>query len=306
MSLKRFHLGIVLSYISVCGSVYSFSSSHSYATENGLLAYPVGVNSIMAGAMPGPGETWWQNYTVYYTAGAFTDGQGNPGVPGFNVNVAVSAQRFFHGWDAQLGPFNLGSAIVVPILNTDLSTLYGGQSNFGVGDIVLQPLYLGWATADHSLFGYFGVDFYIPSGGKISNNYFTVSPNATFTWFPTPKVEVSGAAGVEFHAKNEDTDYQSGAVLYVDYGVNYHIIDSLPDFAVGVGGYLIKQLSDDEKFGITYLGGFRQQGFSIGPQIMYGNRNGGIALKWQHEFATENRAEGDRFWFQFLLPLRVP
>ncbi|MET3354392.1 UNVERIFIED_ORG: hypothetical protein ABID33_002303 [Xanthobacter viscosus] len=276
------------------------------ATENGAIAYPIGVNTVMAGALPGPGETWWQNYTVYYTAGAFTDGQGNAAVPGFKADVAVNAARLLHGWDVSLGPFELVSGIVVPIMNVDVGTASGSQSSFGVGDITLQPLYLGWSNADKTFLGYAGVDIFIPTGGGISNNFYSINPLANFTWFPTPKLEISGAIGLEFHTENTDTDYRSGSLFFMDFGVNYHAFDTIPPLAIGIGGYVIKQFTDDKVEGVVYQDGFRQQGIAIGPQISYGTPNGAIALKWQHEFATENRPEGERFWCQFLLPLRVP
>lgn len=282
------------------------ASGPSNATENGAIAYPIGVNTIMAGAMPGPGDTWLQNYTIYYAADAFTNGEGNSAVPGFGADVFANAVRIFHTWDVEFGPFRLASGIVVPFMNTDVGTVFGSQSNFGFGDITLQPLYLGWSNAEKTFFGFSGVDVFVPTGGATSNNFITVNPYTTFTWMPVQKLDVSGAIGVEFHTKNDDTQYQSGALFFVDWGVNYHAFDTIPELTVGVGGYFVKQFTDDELLGVAYQGGFRQQGFAIGPQISYGGPNGAFGVKWQHEFATENRAEGDRFWFQFFVPLRAP
>ncbi|MFG1344084.1 transporter [Xanthobacter autotrophicus DSM 431] len=278
----------------------------SAATENGAIAYPIGVNTVMAGAMPGPGETWWQNYSVYYTANSFSNAAGDSSVPGFGADVVVNAFRFFHGWNVDLGPFQLGSAVVIPVMNADVGTAFGSSSNAGIGDITLQPLYLGWSNADHSFFGYAGVDVFVPTGGAISNNFYTINPLAAFTWLPTKTLEVSGAIGFEFHTENSQTNYRSGSLFFIDWGVNYHAFDTIPALAVGVGGYLIKQLSDDELNGVVYQDGFRQQGFAIGPQLSYGTPNGAIAVKWQREFATENRPDGQRFWVQFLLPLKAP
>ena len=276
------------------------------ATENGAISYPIGVNTIMAGAMPGPGETWYQNYTVYYNADSFSNAMGDSSVPGFHADVAVNAFRLFHGWNVDLGPFQLGSGIVVPVLNADVGTVFGSSSNAGIGDITLQPLYLGWSNADHTFFGFAGVDVFVPTGGAVSNNFYTINPLATFTWLPTKTLEISGAVGVEFHTENSQTNYQSGSLFFIDWGVNYHAFDRIPELAIGVGGYVIKQFSDDEQDGIVFQDGFRQQGFAIGPQLSYGTPDGAIAIKWQREFATENRPDGQRFWLQFLLPLKAP
>ena len=278
----------------------------SQATENGAIAYPIGVNTIMAGAMPGPGETWYQNYAVYYSANTFTNGQGNAAVPGFSANVAVNAARIFHTWDLDLGPFKLASGIVVPLMNADVGTVFGSEANFGFGDITLQPFDLGWSNADHTFFGYAALDVFVPTGGATSNNFYTFNPHTTFTWMPMPNLDISGAIGVEFHSENTDTNYKSGALFFLDWGVNWHAFEKVPGLAIGLGGYVIQQFTDDEMDGLVYLDGNRQQGFAIGPQISYGGPNGAVGLKWQHEFATENRAEGDRFWLQFFVPVRAP
>ena len=292
----------------VAGGVFALACGPgaAHATENGAIAYPIGVNTIMAGAMPDLGETWYQNYAVYYTTRAFTDGQGNGSVPGFSANVAVNAGRLFHTWDVDLGPFRLASGIVVPVLNSNVSTVFGSQSEFGFGDITLQPIDIGWSNAERTLFGYAALDVFVPTGGPTSNNFYTLNPHLIFTWLPLPTLDISGAIGVEFHRRNDDTGYRSGTLFFMDWGVNWHAFEKLPGLAVGLGGYFIKQLSDDELNGVMYLDGFRQQGFAIGPQISYGGPSGAIGVKWQHEFATENRPQGERFWLQFMLPLKAP
>lgn len=287
--------------ICACGLCVGIEFAH--ATENGNIAYPIGVNTVMAGAMPGPGETWLQNYSVYYTANAFSGIDGSSAVPGFDANVAVNASRFFHNWGLDLGPFQVASGVVIPFMNVDIGTIAGSSADFGVGDITLQPLLLGWSNADRTFFGYFGLDIYVPTGGAISSGYFSFDPIVNMTWLPMPRWELSTSIGMEFHAKNDATDYQSGSLFFMDWGVNYHPFDALPAFAAGFGGYVIKQFTDDRVNDVVFQDGFRQQGVAIGPQISYGTLAGAFAVKWQHEFATEARPDGERFWFQFLLPL---
>lgn len=281
-------------------------ASPALATESGTIAYPIGVNTIMAGALPAPGDTWWQNYMVYYTANSFVGGDGRSMVPGFNADIAINAARFLHTWDAMIGPFTLTSSLVVPVLNSEVGTVAGTESNFDVGDITITPLYLGWSTPDRSFFGYTGVDIFVPTGTAVSSNYYSFDAIVAATWLPHPKLEISGTVGIEFHTENDTTDYQSGTLFFADLGVNYHAFDAIPPLAIGIGGYIIQQIGDDEVRGVTYLDGSRQQVFAVGPQISYGTEKGGFALKWQHEFAAENRPEGERYWFQFMVPLKAP
>lgn len=289
--------------IAACTFTLGSMPAKSLATENGAVSYPLGVNTINAGAMPGPGETWWQNYTLYYSANKFSGASGHNLVPGFDAGIFGNAARIFHGWDAQLGPFQLGSAIIIPVVNADIENTYGSDTNSGIGDITLQPLYLGWSNTDRSFYGYAGVDVFVPTGSKVSNNFFSINPLVVTSWRPTPKLEMSFLAGLEFHTENTNTDYLSGSLFYLDWGANYQIFDALPQLTVGLGGYFVKQFTDDKLEGEVFQNGFRQEGFAIGPQIAYGTQHGAIAVKYQREFATENRPSGDRFWLQFFVPL---
>ncbi|MFB1634746.1 transporter [Pseudomonas sp. AP-1] len=110
------------------------------ATENGGVSYPLGVNTMAAGVMPEGGETWLQNYTAVYNANTFTDSNGNSSVPGFKADVFVTATRVFHNWGVKVGPFDLLSAVVVPIYHTKTGSALGYERNTGIGDIQLQPL----------------------------------------------------------------------------------------------------------------------------------------------------------------------
>lgn len=275
------------------------------ATENGVGAYPLGVNTIMAGATPGPGETWIQNYSVYYNANSFTNSAGDGAVPGFRADVGVNATRVFHNWNVEVGPFQLLSGIVVPVMGSRVRTPLDTTKSFSIGDIEIQPLYLGYVSPDKTFFAYGGIEAYIPTGTDVSNNFYSVGPTLFATWMPTPKWDLSLTLNVEFHSENTDTNYRSGTLFHADWGVNYKPIDSLPTLSVGVGGYVVTQLSDDKLDGAVFQDGFRQEGFAIGPQIAYGTDFGAIAVKWQHEFETKNRTEGDKFWLQVMVPFKL-
>ncbi|SFA92411.1 Uncharacterized conserved protein [Pseudomonas sp. NFIX10] len=286
------------------GYVAFVSSADVYATEQGSLSYPLGVSTVMGGAYPAAGETWFLNYTQVYTSKKFADGNGHNVVPGFDANVVADAMRFAHSWNIDMKGFGVSSVLTVPVVHTDIGNSFGKEKNTGVANVGLEPFDLTWASADHSVFGYAGVAIYIPTGSNVSNSYYSFVPLSTVTWFPTPKVEVSGSVGVEFHTKNSDTDYQSGPVAFVEYGIGYHAFDSVPKLSIGLGGYATKQIADDRLDGETFGDGFRQQVVAVGPHITYGDSKGGVTAKWLHEFEGENRPVGDRFYVQFMLPFK--
>lgn len=275
------------------------------ATENGFLAYPLGVDTIVNGILPAPGQTWIQSYTTYYSANSFKDSNGNDLIPGFDANVTVNTTRVFHTWDLQLDQFTVSSAIVLPVIGTDIDTAFSDSDNFALGDVTITPVFLGWSNTQKNFFANAAVDFFVPTKSEVSNDVFSIAPHVGMTFFPNPKLEISTTIGTEFHLKNDDTNYKSGAVVFADWAVNYRAFEALPQLAIGLQGYVAKQFTDDKIGGATVGDGFRQQVAAIGPQIVYsvGNKGGGLALKWQHEFAAENRPQGNKFWFQFQIPI---
>ncbi|WP_084733294.1 SphA family protein [Sphingobium chungbukense] len=276
----------------------------AFASEDGSVAYPLGVNTIMAGAMPEKGDTWFQDYLAYYNAGKFTDRNGNDAVPDFKADVVVNAMRVVHKWDAQIGPFEVMSGIVLPVVHQTIRTPLGRDRDLGLAYVEIQPIYLAYTSPDKKFMGYAGVDVYFPNNNKVSYNYHSFNPTAYMTWFPTPKLELSAAVGVELHSKLKSSDYTSGNLFYSDWGINYKVLDKVPGFSAGVGGYVVTQLTDDKLNGVRLPDGNRQRGFGIGPQIAYGTSRAAFGLKWQHEFGTENRPEGDKFWLQLMIPLK--
>ena len=97
---------------------------------------------------------------------------------------------------------------------------------------------------------------------------------------------------------------------------------SPPDFAVelakhvgewafGISGYYLKQLTDDKFNGTTVpsipgviSSGRKGQVFAFGPSVKYSAKNGSMFIaQWQHETMVENRFQGDKLWFKMILPL---
>jgi hypothetical protein len=136
-------------------------------------------------------------------------------------------------------------------------------------------------------------------------NYFAFQQELSVTYFLTKRLELSTLAVLDINAENPDTNYRSGSFVSVDWGVNYAPFASSPSLFFGVGGYYIKQVTDDEINGVKVgPDGFRLQRAAVGPQIVYYfSEKAGIAAKYQHEFATENGPEGDRYWVQFVVPI---
>ena len=115
--------------------------------------------------------------------------------------------------------------------------------------------------------------------------------------------EFSGVLGVTFNGENPDTDYRSGTDLHLELTYKQHLPMGL---SAGLVGYYYQQLTADS--GSNLLGDFKGRVAALGPEIAYqfkaAGRTMGLDLRWYHEFAAQNRVEGDSVFLTLSLPLQ--
>jgi hypothetical protein len=304
--------GVLLALSITCASV----DQQARAMENGATQWPSGVQTVIPAILPAPGETAYYNYTLYYHADSFRDRNGNNLVPGFDLSTVAEAPRIVHTWETKFGPLNMSSAVVlagnfVKVEEEPVPGVHLEDSTFGLNFLYLTPLYLTYNTPTLHL--EFGPSVFIPVGRfnarDLANptvNYYAFQQELSATYFPVKTLELSTLAVIDVNAENPDTHYRSGDFFSIDWGVNWAPIASVPNLFFGVGGYYITQFTDDEINGVKVQpDGFRLQRAALGPQIVYYfSPKAGIAAKYQREFETENGPQGDRFWIQFVTPIR--
>ena len=133
-----------------------------------------------------------------------------------------------------------------------------------LGDISVAAV-LGW---HHEKLHYsFGLPVFIPTGEyslstvdvqkrqvemlNTSKNKFAIDLTLAMTYLdPESGLEVSGALGVTFNARNTDTNYRSGEELHVEAAVAQHLPNGM---TLGLSGYAYQQLSDDSGSGARDL-----------------------------------------------------
>lgn len=279
------------------------ASEPVFATEKGGQMYPVGVYTIVPGMVPPPGQTWLQNYGLYYSAGVFKDGDGKALIPGYALDVAAYAARFVHSWDVKVGPFGLASALVVPVVYSSGKTAISSDKDSGIGDLDVGSLYLTYVNDARTFFAYAGVDFFVPTDSPVSRRYTSTDPILAMTWFPAKGVDVSLVTLLELPlSENTVTNYRSGNLFVAEFSGHGQVLPSLPMLTVGLTGYWVQQFSSDKVGGIDI--GFEGEAFAIGPELVYQiGQQGGFALKWQHEMDVRNRPQGDQFLLQVQVPL---
>lgn len=288
----------------------------AHATEDGQTHYPVGVNTLGDGYMPMPGTLEFRNYTVGHWSHTLANSSGNESVPGFSNSGAVDAMRVLYTFAQPIGPFHYAMGGVLEFSYNHLDVGSESDEATNLGDLDFQN-YLSYHTPDKKMFLYFGVDTYLPTGRynksdlvNPGKNYWSFDPSINVTYHVSDKLALNGAVYGEFNTENSATDYQSGDSVDLDYGVNYrpfvhqstdHFVQHL---GFGIGGYYLKQFTDDQINGHSVApDGHRAQAVGVGPQVIYYTQFGGLALKYQHDLAVENRAASDTVWLQFAIPV---
>jgi hypothetical protein len=286
-------------------------STAAWATENGTQHFPIGVNTISAGNLPPPGMLQYLDYLQVAPSPESHGADGKNTGANFDLTAEANASRFLYTWKGvSIAGLNYTTGLVVPIVNLNLNVNGAHGHNTSIGDIDVQN-YLGGHNQSHTLFYFFGLDTYIPTGSynvnrmiNVGSNYYTFSPNANVTWMPTKRWELTGSIFPEFNTVNHADHYHSGSDIDVDYGVTYRPFAHNQKLGVGLNGFFYKQLGDDTIDGAKVDGtGYKGRVFAIGPQARYDWAFGGVVLKYQHEFAVVNRPAGEQVWLQFALPL---
>jgi len=274
----------------------------AFATEMGGSAYPNGAEGIMAGALPPPG-LYLLNYTTFYSADKFCDGNGNSAIPGFKLEAWANVVRILKVSDAKILGGNWAMHLFVPVANLDVTIPGRSDGSFDIGDVIVDPFILGWHAPPWHFAA--GIDCYLPTGGfstlelaNVGRNCFTFEPIFAFTYLNQSGCEVSAKFMYDFNLKNSDTNYQSGQEFHVDYAVARHLKN---DWTVGLAGYCYFQTTDDEVAGAPVPpDGNKGKVFALGPTVQYGRGKTNVAFTCQKEFGAENKPEGLKLWLKVI------
>jgi hypothetical protein len=285
--------------------------------------YPNGAENWFAGAVPPPGN-YFINYFGAYS-GKLKDGNGDnanhPATGGTTpkVDAVFDALRFVKVTNIQLLGGNWGWHVIVPVAHQSMD-FNGKESRTGLGDITVSPLIISWHGPEwHTAIG---LDINLPTGAydkndtrtSIGANYYSVEPIFAVSYLNKDGWEVSSKFMYNLKTKNKDSrflgadgSYQSGDEFHMDYLVGKRF----GDWGVGLSGYYLKQISDDEFNGVAvpavaglFSAGRKGQVFSIGPSVTYTTKGGTHFIgQWQHETKVENRFGGDKLWFKLIMPI---
>ncbi len=271
----------------------------AWATEGGGGAYPNGAEDFMTGAVPPPGD-YLITYGLYYTADDLKDGRGNDVPINFDLEVAGAVFRYIHVTPIEIAGGSWAQHIFVPLLNVDVTTPGGSDSQFGLGDLIVDPFILAWHKPPFHCAA--GVDVYVPVGAydendlaNVGRNYWTFEPAFALTYLNEKGVELSAKLMYDINLENDDTSYDSGDEFHADFLAGM----ALGKWKLGVNGFVYQQVTDDDAPDGAAISDEGSQ-LALGPAVSYQWNKVNITAKYQREFETESRPEGDRFWLKVI------
>jgi hypothetical protein len=292
------------------------------ARAGGTGHYFAGLPNARDTVMPQPG-IYFNLYSLYYSADRYysEDGEKKDSVKlpnGNKVDVNVDVDLFVLApafiwvadWDVLGGHY--GAYIIPTFSNTSLdasvSTISGfgrnaSQSTFGVGDLFVQPIWLGW-NKEHWDFTV-GYGFYAPTGkfdaGDTDNvglGFWTHQFQGSVAWYPWADrtTALVGAFTYEINQEVEGEDLTPGQRASLNLAVDHYIpLDEKFLLDVALTGYAQWQTTDDT--GSDAANANHDAVYAVGPQIgiIYLPMMIAGTFRWNHEVYAEDRIAGDVF-----------
>jgi hypothetical protein len=313
------------------------SAAINSAQAGSIGHYNPGVMNIRDYLVPEPG-VYGILYNYYYSSGQFNDSSGDkissvtikpgpgPGVtlnvdPKLDVYVLAPTLIWITPWD--LCGIKLGGYIVPTFANSsieaEVTTLRGRginatHSSFGVGDLFVQPVWLGYSPTnwDFAL----GYGFYAPVGrysvstvtlpivgpvttgspDNIGLGYWTHQLQGATAWYPwaDKRMAIMAALTYQINTKKRDQDVTPGQHLTLNWGISEYVPlrkDEKLLLEIGPAGYDDWQITDDSG---SDADSSRTRVHGVGGQLglTYVPWNAALNFHAFYEYSARSRPQG--------------
>lgn len=314
------HIGLA----ACCGLVAFACAMPAHATDGASSLYLLGSGGPGAAVMA-PVEGVYYDKTLYvYDGDAAASREfpvNNQVVVGLDTTVVVDFETLLFVPSTKFlgGTLALGGTLPVgaPMLDVDaVLTRPGGpelsaarhDSTLTVGDPVGLVM-LGWHG--DKFHAQLSSMINVPVGhyreGQLANlslHRWAVDGSLALSWHdPGSGWDLSVKGGYTYNDRNRTTDYDSGDEAHVEAAIEKALS---PKFSLGVQGYYFKQVSDDRN---GQLGPFRGEALAVGGtaafNVTMGKSPATFRARFLHELETTNRLEGNSFWLDFAIPLKM-
>jgi hypothetical protein len=251
--------------------------------------YPAGAEGIKGASLPPPG-VYFRDYSFFYSADEFKDGP-----PSFDIFAYINAPRVIWMTDLEILGANYGMDVIVPFAYLDWSVGGKDDSDFGLGDIQIEPLLLSWhfkqfdVAAGYAIWAPSG-DFEIGKPDLIAKGFWSHMLTLGGTWYPDQEKTwaVSLLNRYEFAHEQEKTHIDPGQVYTAEWGISKSLN---PGLDVGLIGYYQQQTTKDSGATATTK---RDRKIGLGPEInaFWPKWKLFTSVRYAYEFEAVERPEG--------------
>ncbi|MDR3537543.1 MAG: transporter [Acetobacteraceae bacterium] len=293
--------------LALCALLQVASGRSAFAAEDGTSAYLKGYKDFLSGVLPPDPGVYMRDDVVYYS--------GNIGFTSIGGRIRADVSQWFltdvaaptvvTSLSILGGTYAFGAT--VPIIGAGVHAgidtarfgLSRSDSALNIGDIYLTPVILGWHAGDFHWST--ALSIIAPTGGYNSSalantglNYWSVLPQFSITYFePNSGWDVSAAFTYVINTSNPTTDYLTGNIFHLDWGVGKQLS---PAWKIGAVGYLMQQVTGDSGSGATF-GADKASVWAVGPAVSYSFELNGMPMsvlaKWTHEIEATRTFKGD-------------
>lgn len=262
--------------------------------------YVSGAEGIKGATLP-PQGVYWRMYNLFYTADDLRDKHGDEIDADFDVNVYALVNRLVYSSGLEILGANVVADICVPLVYTDISMKAGGMSlfddnEFGLGDILIEPVILAWHGPRYD--AALGVGVYLPTGdfdadepASPGKGFWTgmFTAGATLYFDEARTWSASVLSRYEIHSEQDDTDVTYGDDFHFEWGLGKTVAKI---WDVGLAGYCRWQVTDDSGPGTT---DDREEAYAVGPEVsvFVPDWGLGVSLRSLWEFENKVNSQGN-------------
>ena len=292
---RRIIFGVVLLLVLGAGPVF--------AQQRGQ--YIPGFTGLNSGIQAPEGATY-ANYFMWYPASTFKDRNGDEVPLAFDLDLIADFNVLAYTTKAKFLGAKYGMALAVPIVSTavDLNRLGTGISPWGIGDIYVEPINLGWATKHANIKAAYG--FVAPTGTFDPDDDDTTTTDfwgheitvAATTYLTENKlVQLSINTNWEFHQGKRHSDLKVGNNMTLEYGLGKTWVHNKGKQLVQLGavGYAEWQLTEDSGSAARQIPGLgNDRVFALGPElgVILPASKFNFSVRVLPEFGARSRTQG--------------
>ena len=201
----------------------------------------------------------------------------------------------------------LGNALEAPALGIDL------PSKFGVGDLYVQPINLGWHLSRLDVM--VGAGVYAPTGrftaGADDNSglgmwSFEVSGGATVFFDGAKTWSVSALGFYETHTKKKDTEIKVGDIVTVEGGLGKSFLGG--GVVIGAAYFAQWKLSGDDLGVALPIELSKSATYGVGPEVVLpipvkGKLVGMVKARYLWDVGSRSTTQGNTFLGMLTIPI---